>query len=302
MIEGARFPAPKKEARLASARARIEATIADPSEFNLQGYDSPADWWATQTRTYPELFTGEDAIAVPAFVEVSEDADTESFEDAAAYLASYSGSFEFLVEMRDRVRAGKGLSPKQTAAVLRCKVRDDERAATAKADPKAAEAIEYLAKRNLEGRLTDFLLSVHEQAEAGRPLSEKQVAAVLRFKANDEKPKTPAAPAPAAVTEDGMYRTEDGTIFKVQVAVHGSGNLYAKKLLPPDEFGGKATFEYEAGAIRRLHPEDRMTLAEAKAFGALYGTCCVCGRTLTDEDSISAGIGPICSGKTEWRS
>lgn len=37
-------------------------------------------------------------------------------------------------------------------------------------------------------------------------------------------------------------------------------------------------------------------LSDAK-YGSLYGICCVCGRTLTDESSIAAGIGPICSQK-----
>ena len=49
--------------------------------------------------------------------------------------------------------------------------------------------------------------------------------------------------------------------------------------------------------IRRLCPEHKMSLADAKKFGALYGTCCVCGRTLTDEVSIEAGIGPVCAQK-----
>jgi hypothetical protein len=96
------------------------------------------------------------------------------------------------------------------------------------------------------------------------------------------------------VTEAGMYKQGD-RIFKVQKAVHGSGNLYAKELvqLVPGEF----IFEYAKGMINRLSPADKMTLDEAKAFGALYGTCCVCGRTLTDENSIEAGIGPVCAAK-----
>jgi hypothetical protein len=35
----------------------------------------------------------------------------------------------------------------------------------------------------------------------------------------------------------------------------------------------------------------------AKRIGLLTGTCCVCGRSLTNEGSIEAGIGPICAGK-----
>lgn len=98
----------------------------------------------------------------------------------------------------------------------------------------------------------------------------------------------PARPASERVVEAGMYRTADGTIYRVQPA-RGSGNLYAKQLLA----GGG--FEYVAGAIRRLTPADRMTLAQAQAFGVETGVCCVCGAMLTDPDSVARGIGPVCA-------
>lgn len=110
-----------------------------------------------------------------------------------------------------------------------------------------------------------------------------------------DAPKAETAPAKSDELEDGMYRL-DGTIYKVQHAVHGSGRQYAKELVGGDN-SAEWSFEYAAGAIRKLRPEHRMTLEEAKEFGALYGTCCVCGRTLTRESSIAEGIGPVCSGK-----
>lgn len=112
-------------------------------------------------------------------------------------------------------------------------------------------------------------------------------------------PKPPTTPKHKIEIEDGMYRVSlDGgpemTIYKVQHAVHGSGHQYAKKLVFED---GSWIFKYASGVVFKLRPEHKMTLEDAKAFGALYGTCCVCGRTLTDEKSIEAGIGPICAGK-----
>lgn len=100
---------------------------------------------------------------------------------------------------------------------------------------------------------------------------------------------------PAVEIEDGMY-VLDGTIYKVQHAVHGSGKQYAKRLVPGAP-GERATFEYAPGVVNRLRPEHRMTMDQAREFGALYGTCCQCGRVLTNEDSIEAGIGPICASK-----
>lgn len=118
--------------------------------------------------------------------------------------------------------------------------------------------------------------------------------------------------AAADTTEapEGMHRL-DGVIYKVQRAVNGNGNVYAKRLdLTEPDCGGCANgepcglgcewgaeFVYAPGAIRKLSESTVMKLAEAKEFGALYGTCVRCGRTLTDEGSIAAGIGPICASK-----
>lgn len=106
-----------------------------------------------------------------------------------------------------------------------------------------------------------------------------------------------------AVTEPGMYRTADGTIYKVQES-KTSGNLYAKVLRM---IGGKRLvetgekvrfdFEYAPGAVRTLKASERMTLDEAKAFGIEYGFCVVCGAHLKDADSVAAGIGPVCAGR-----
>lgn len=112
-------------------------------------------------------------------------------------------------------------------------------------------------------------------------------------------PAIEAAPVVAArtpVTEDGMYRL-DGTIYKVQTSPN-SGHRYAKVLVVSGEgHDADVSFEYAKGMIRKLAAQDRMTIEEAKEFGALYGTCCVCGRTLTNETSIEAGIGPVCGGR-----
>jgi hypothetical protein len=88
-----------------------------------------------------------------------------------------------------------------------------------------------------------------------------------------------------------MHKVGDD-VYKVQVAVHGSGHRYAKRLVVA---GHEAAFEYEAGAMRSLSAATLMSLDDAKAFGALYGVCCVCAAVLTDEKSIAAGVGPVCA-------
>lgn len=98
--------------------------------------------------------------------------------------------------------------------------------------------------------------------------------------------------------EDGIYILDDAStpdIFKVYKMVHGSGRQGLKRLIV-DRQDRKGHFEYEGLALYKLPKQARkMTLEEAKAFGAIYGFCVRCGRTLTDETSIANGIGPICA-------
>lgn len=96
---------------------------------------------------------------------------------------------------------------------------------------------------------------------------------------------------------DGMYRDDEGHIYKVYHTVHGA-NQQVAKLLVVEPGGGGASFEYQGKApLRDLTPDHKLSLEDAKAFGVVYGVCCVCGATLTDENSIRNGIGPVCASK-----
>ena len=50
-------------------------------------------------------------------------------------------------------------------------------------------------------------------------------------------------------------------------------------------------------ALREVAADPR---AASVAYGRELGRCGVCGRTLTDADSIAAGIGPVCAGRVGW--
>jgi hypothetical protein len=120
-------------------------------------------------------------------------------------------------------------------------------------------------------------------------------------------------PAPRMPHEldDGMYRRpKDGKIFKVYHTVHGANVQVAKELIVVD--AGLKTddgswyrqptvkFDYRGRKpLYTLTPAMRLSIEEARDFGACYGTCCICGRTLTNELSIHLGIGPIC-GRREF--
>lgn len=93
--------------------------------------------------------------------------------------------------------------------------------------------------------------------------------------------------------DEGMYRVGDD-IFKVYFTrgdEHRDPQLVTKTLTEDGfEYTGKKP-------LRHIKPEHRMTLDEAKAYGKVTGTCCQCGRKLTNETSIAEGIGPRCAGK-----
>jgi hypothetical protein len=118
-------------------------------------------------------------------------------------------------------------------------------------------------------------------------------------------PPAPRATRPAGVGE-GTYR-RDGVIYRVVRAVHGSGHLYAKRAevvteATRDTTGNLVTpacirWERAAGVYGRLTPADELSAEDAATLGRLYGVCFRCGRTLTEETSIAAGIGPRCAEK-----
>ena len=157
-----------------------------------------------------------------------------------------------------------------------------------------------LTRRNL-GEVTDEVMAAAEAHV--RSLTKYEAGKLIdTLKAIPAAPKK-AATAPAAQVTEGMYRDPaTGDIFKVQVAHHGSGNLYAKKLvkLETPKTKGKKTysheFAYAPGSITKVQAAWKMSKEEAQEWGRLYGACCKCGAILTDERSIAAGIGPVCGG------
>lgn len=103
------------------------------------------------------------------------------------------------------------------------------------------------------------------------------------------------AQAPAnPVTEVGMYLNAEGVAYRVKRSQ--AGRLYASRFVPEAQARADR-FVYEGGAVYRLDASMRMTLEQAKALGARYSQCCVCGRDLSAEQSVEAGIGPICAGR-----
>lgn len=97
----------------------------------------------------------------------------------------------------------------------------------------------------------------------------------------------------------GMYRRGED-IVRVYLGQR-SGKMLLKRLVYESASGLNGTpgytYEYEGRAAYKLGNAVKLTLEEAKAFGRMTGTCCVCARRLDDPESVDAGIGPVCAGK-----
>jgi hypothetical protein len=206
-----------------------------------------------------------------------------------------------LTLIADRERKGPAyfrVTENMAAAIIRTRDAAARREADRPATPARDREDEAKAWVLAHADRNDFARSLLAGMRRFGSLTQNQYDAVLRNVDRDAartaSPERPAQATQPAVTQDGWYQ-KGADIFKVQRAVHGSGNLYAKRLVVTGP--GEASWEYAPGMVRLLTEADRLTVEAAASFGRLYGVCAVCGRTLTDEGSIEAGIGPVCINK-----
>lgn len=59
----------------------------------------------------------------------------------------------------------------------------------------------------------------------------------------------------------------------------------------------KASWVYRPGVMKAFQNWEPVSAEQAAEFGKQWGACFVCGRTLTNPESVEAGIGPYCSAK-----
>jgi hypothetical protein len=162
-----------------------------------------------------------------------------------------------------------------------------------------------------------FAMSILNQILEGRRLSEKQEAAIVNFITkvrNRDAEKTDTnvkihnliqifREARQKGVKKGTLRVHQYIIREAPITGRNPESLYVidrgreelVAIIRPD-----GTLDMRKGGI-----EDRQNIIEIDAnphqyiikFGILTGHCSICGRILTDENSISKGIGPICAAK-----
>ena len=148
-----------------------------------------------------------------------------------------------------------------------------------------------------EQRWSSFAQSLASAfARYGRLTERQEASARSMYAKAQARQAQRQAQAPAnPVTEVGMYLNAEGVVYRVKRS-RQSGRLYASRYVPEAQVRSDR-FVYEGGAVYRLDASMRMTLEQAKALGALHAQCCVCGRDLSAEESVEAGIGPVCAGR-----
>lgn len=196
----------------------------------------------------------------------------------------------------DEVRACyAGETPRRSEVTMADAVSDDELVAMARnrsaTGPAATEKqIGFLNKlvnsRDIEALSGENYERAFDLAtDSGKFISKSEASNLIG--ALLELPEEGATGTRSADVPEGIHAL-DGTFFKVQVAIHGSGRKYAK------QWNG-SKWIYESGAISRLSDDTVATAEQATRFGRLYGRCVYCSHELTDERSIAVGYGPVCA-------
>lgn len=95
------------------------------------------------------------------------------------------------------------------------------------------------------------------------------------------------------VVDPGYYVTADGVVYVVVENRAGTAT-YAKRMVVTD---GRGSWEYAPGGTAALAGLAPLSVERAAELGHQHGVCMICGRGLTDPDSVRRGIGPVCSAK-----
>jgi len=188
---------------------------------------------------------------------------------------------------------------------------------------------EWMRTKSESDRPFEFAVSIMEAFFKYGSLTERQHAAVTRLRLADEERKAArkveaerrAANAPvvnldkieeafSAAQANGIKRPKLRLdTFKFSLApAHGmnAGAIYAVDA-DSDQYLGKIK-DGRFMRVRECSDDQEARIiavcanpkAAAIAYGKRTGKCCICGRELTNHESIDLGIGPICAGRMGW--
>ena len=95
----------------------------------------------------------------------------------------------------------------------------------------------------------------------------------------------------ATYLHPGIYRREDGEIFRVRLT-RSRTRVYTQRW---SRKGNGYEFSYEIDALDSLTAADLLPLDKAREISRQCGQCLACAKLLSDPKSLAAGIGPSCA-------
>lgn len=184
------------------------------------------------------------------------------------WLSSKAPTFEFAASMVEALTKYGSLTERQHATVTRLRIADEERNAK-----RAAEKIER------EANAPVVTLAKIEEAFASAIGN-----GIKRPKLRLDTFKFSLAPA---------HGRNAGAIY----VVDADSDQYLGKIAEGKFFRVRECTTEQEERIVAVAADPK---AAAIAYGQRTGNCCICGRELTNKESVELGIGPICAGRMGW--
>jgi hypothetical protein len=114
-------------------------------------------------------------------------------------------------------------------------------------------------------------------------------------KANELKTAAPKATTPAVQVADGRYAVEHNGVLKFFKVKNGNrAGFIFLDVQASDEWHAIRNLTYIREIVSLIAQDQDAAMIR---YGHELGECGRCGRTLTDEASRAAGIGPVCASK-----
>lgn len=195
---------------------------------------------------------------------------------------------------------GTGID-KDFQSVCHCQTKPQAAAAPAPADAEVAALAAWLGEQTW----SEFAQSLASYYRKNGRLSEKQIAAgtSMRTKVESHKAaKAAAAPKAEAAKPVSVPSGHYALVIDGVVKFYRVNNVTEGKWAGYTFVDAQASDDFHP--IRnRASSREILALIAADVKGALVryghelGRCGVCRKTLTDAESIAAGIGPVCAGR-----
>jgi len=150
--------------------------------------------------------------------------------------------------------------------------------------------IKFIARLVAERDTTSIEESVQDARNAVMRQSFSSADASALIDSLLDLPRKPIS-APAEQWEPGVY--EDGdSLYRVYIG-RNAGVMLAKEIVLHED---GVDYSYAGSARRVLSPSaNRLPIEQVGRLGVTAGNCLLCGRDLTDPESIDRGVGPTCA-------